>query len=81
MYGRGVLFVPGTRCGGVRKAYSVWRQVATARGPESSAARHALGCHDCDRLEAILYPTSHLIKGSVRFDDHFETAHPSPNRF
>jgi hypothetical protein len=34
-----------------------------------------------DRLEAILYPTSHLIKGSVRFDDRFETAHPSPNRF
>jgi hypothetical protein len=33
-----------------------------------------------DRLEAILYPTSHLIKGSVRFDDRFETAHPSPNR-
>ena len=34
-----------------------------------------------DRLEAILYPTSRLIKGSVRFDDRFETAHPSPNRF
>jgi hypothetical protein len=33
-----------------------------------------------DRLEAILYPTSHLIKGSIRFDDRFETAHPSPNR-
>ena len=39
-------------------------------------------CHEeRDRLEAILYPTSHLIKGSVRFDDRFETAHPSPNRF
>jgi hypothetical protein len=34
-----------------------------------------------DRPEAILYPTSRLIKGSVRFDDRFETAHPSPNRF
>jgi hypothetical protein len=34
-----------------------------------------------DRLLAILYPTSHLIEGSVRFDDRFETAHPSPNRF
>ncbi len=34
MYGRGVLFVPGTRCGGVRKAFTVWRQMATARGPQ-----------------------------------------------
>ncbi len=34
MYGRGVLFVPDTRCGGARKASTVWRQVATARGPE-----------------------------------------------
>ena len=50
-----VPFVPGTRWGGVRKASTVWRQVATAGGPESSAARHALGCHDGDRLEA--YPT------------------------
>jgi hypothetical protein len=39
MYGRGVLFVPDTRCGGARKASTVWRQVATARGPESSAAK------------------------------------------
>ena len=30
MYGRGVLFVPDTRCGGVRKASTVWRQVASA---------------------------------------------------
>ena len=43
MYGRGVLFVPGTRCGGVRKAFTVWRQVATARGPESSAAKSVQG--------------------------------------
>jgi len=34
MYGRGVLFVPDTRCGGARKASTVWRQVATACGPE-----------------------------------------------
>ena len=47
--------LPGTRWGGVRKASTVWRQVATAGGPESSAARHPLGCHDGDRLEA--YPT------------------------
>ena len=39
------------------------------------------GRNSPDRLEAILYPTSHLIKGSVRFDDRFKTAHPSPNRF
>ena len=43
MYGRGVLFVPGTRWGGVRKASTVWRQVATARGSESSAAKSVLG--------------------------------------
>jgi hypothetical protein len=43
MYGRGVLFVPRTRCDGVRKASTVWRQVATARGPESSAAKSVLG--------------------------------------
>ena len=47
--------VPGSRCGGVRKASTVWRQVASAGGPESSGSRHALGCHDGDRLEA--YPT------------------------
>jgi hypothetical protein len=34
MYGRGVLFVPGARWGGIRKASTVWRQVATARGPQ-----------------------------------------------
>ncbi len=45
----------GSRWGGVKKASTVWRQVATAGGPESSAARHPLGCHDGDRLEA--YPT------------------------
>ena len=45
MYGRGVLFVPDTRCGGARKASTVWRQVATARGPESSAAKSVQGNH------------------------------------
>ena len=43
MYGREALFVPGTRWGGVRKASTVWRQVATARGPESSAAKSVQG--------------------------------------
>jgi hypothetical protein len=35
MYGRGVLLVPRTRWGGARKASTVWRQVATARGPQT----------------------------------------------
>ena len=35
--------VLGSRCGGVRKASIVWRQVATARGPESSAAKSVRG--------------------------------------
>jgi hypothetical protein len=35
MYGCGVPFVPGTRCGGARKTSTVWRQVATARGPQT----------------------------------------------
>jgi hypothetical protein len=43
MYGRGVLFVPRTHCGGVRKASTVWRQVATAHGPEPSAAKSVQG--------------------------------------
>jgi hypothetical protein len=43
MYRRGVLFVPRTRCGGVRKASTVWRQVAMARGSESSAAKSVQG--------------------------------------
>jgi hypothetical protein len=47
MYGRGVLFVPRTRCDGVRKASTVWRQVATARGSESSAAKSVLGICGC----------------------------------
>jgi len=34
MYGREAPFVPGIRWGGARKASTVWRQVATARGPE-----------------------------------------------
>jgi hypothetical protein len=43
MYRREAPFVPGTRWGGVRKASTVWRQVATARGPESTAAKSVLG--------------------------------------
>ena len=39
MYGREALFVPGTRWGGVRKASTVWRQVATAR-----ARTRIVGC-------------------------------------
>jgi hypothetical protein len=43
MYRREAPFVPGTRCCGVGKASTVWRQVATARGSESSAAKSVQG--------------------------------------
>jgi len=43
MYQREAPFVPGTRWGGARKTSTVWRQVATARGPKPGGwigARH-----------------------------------------
>ena len=77
MYGRGVLFVPGTRCGGVRKASTVWRQVATARGPELGVwigARHLWRRKQPSITSTVSLSTVSLSTSTTKSDARHERA-------
>ena len=76
--------MPGTDLGfGYNVAFSPFINSPTSTLKHRDAEGTELLClpilppESAERL-AILYPTSNWMKGSVRIDDRFETAHPSP---